>query len=214
MAIVVTEAVGVLGCNMSIIADPETMDAVLVDPGGDPDLIIDTIKTRGFRIIRILITHAHLDHILACNEVEKFTGAQIYYHPNDRKLWLTLPLQCRFLGITNAPYIKPPKNLLAHNDVIPFRNGRVLHTPGHTEGSVCFYFEEDKLLCSGDTLFAGGVGRTDLPGGSMEKLAYSIKNILLVLPEDTRVIPGHGEETTIGKEKNTNPIILEYLDKF
>lgn len=207
MAIVVSQAVGILGCNMSIIADPVSLEAVLVDPGGNPEDIINLIRTRGFKIIRILITHAHLDHILACNEIESFTKAQVFFHPNDRELWQSLPFQCMFLGIRNPPVIPVPRNFLAHNDTIPVRNGKVLHTPGHTEGSVCFYFEMDKLLCSGDTLFAGGIGRTDLPGGNTQKIISSLKNILMVLPDDTRVITGHGEETTIGKEKRTNPYI-------
>lgn len=207
MAIVVTKAVGVLGCNMSIIADPETLEAVLVDPGGDADDIIDIISTRGFKVKQIVITHAHLDHILACNELEKYTRAEIYYNPNDRQLWLSLKLQCFFVGIANPPHIKPPKNALAHGDSLQVRNGRVLHTPGHTQGSLCFYFEQDKLVCTGDTLFAGSIGRTDLPGGNTEQILASLRDVLLVLPEDTRVIPGHGEETTIGKEKRENPFV-------
>ena len=208
MAIVVTRPVGMLGCNMSIIADPSTLEAVLVDPGGDADDIIHLIRSHGFKIVQIIITHAHFDHILACNELEAFTKAPVYFNNEDRKLWLSLPLQCMFVGISNPPHIKPPKNLLNHNDTLAIRGGKVLHTPGHTQGSVCFYFENDKLLCSGDTLFAGSIGRTDLPGGSTEAIMKSIREIILILPDDTRVITGHGEETTIGRERTSNPFIL------
>ena len=207
MAIVVTRPVGMLGCNMSIIADPNSLEAVLVDPGGDPDDIIHIISTRGFKVVQIVITHAHFDHILACNELESFTKAPIYYNPGDRQLWLSLGLQCMFVGIPNASRIKPPTNTLAHGDDLKVRNGKVLHTPGHTQGSLCFYFEQDKLICTGDTLFAGSIGRTDLPGGNPAQILQSLKEIVMVLPEDTRVIPGHGEETTIGKEKIQNPYV-------
>ena len=206
-AIVITRPVGMLGCNMSIIADPKSKEAVLVDPGGDPDDIIAIITTQGFKIKQILITHAHFDHILACNELEKFTGAEVFYNPSDRQLWLSLPLQCMFVGISNPPRIKPPTNCLADGDLLQIRNGRVLHTPGHTQGSICFYFEQDKLLCTGDTLFAGSVGRTDLPGGNTQQLMASLRDKILVLPDDTRCITGHGEETTIGKEKRENPFL-------
>lgn len=207
MAIVVTRPVGMLGCNMSIIADPTTLEAVLVDPGGDPEDIIHLISTNQFKVVQIVITHAHFDHILACNEIESYTKAPVYFNNEDRSLWLSLSLQCMFVGIPNPPYIKPPKNHLKHGDSLAIRDGKVLHTPGHTKGSICFYFEQDKLLCSGDTLFAGGIGRTDLPGGSHEEIQRSLVNILMVLPEETRVIPGHGEETTIGQEKSNNPFI-------
>ena len=207
MALVITRPVGMLGCNMSIIADPHTKEAVLVDPGGDPDDIIQLITSNEVKIVQIIITHAHFDHILACNEIEAHTKAPIYFHNEDRKLWLTLSLQCTFIGIPNAPYIRPPKNIFNDGDNLPVRGGKVLHTPGHTKGSVCFYFQEDKLLISGDTLFAGGIGRTDLPGGSFDEIQNSLKTMIMVLPDDTRVIPGHGDETTIGRERRTNPFI-------
>ena len=112
-----------------------------------------------------------------------------------------------FVGIPNPPRIKPPKNTLAHGDTLQVRNGRVLHTPGHTQGSLCFYFEQDKVICTGDTLFAGSIGRTDLPGGNSQQILASLVEIVMILPEDTRVLPGHGEETTIGREKRENPFV-------
>ena len=209
MAIVITRPVGVLGCNMSIIADPETLEAVIIDPGGDAEEIIQIITTHGFNIKQILITHAHFDHILSCNEIEKFTGAPICYNPLDKQLWLSLSLQCMVMGIKSRPRIKLPNNILSHGDPIPVRNGKVIHTPGHTQGSSCFYFEEDKIVFTGDTLFAGSIGRTDHPGGNFDQIVNSIKNYIFTLPDDTIVVPGHGEETTIGKEKIENQFVSE-----
>ena len=209
MAIVDVLPVGPLLCNMVIIADPETREAVLVDPGGDPERIIERVTSTGVTVKQILITHAHLDHFLAAPEVAKHTGAPVYYHAEDRQLWLALPLQCMLLGVPQPGRpVPPPDNTFSDGDTVAVRGGRVLYTPGHTKGSVCFYFERDRLLCSGDTLFAGGIGRTDLPGGSHELILSSLKDKLLVLPDDTRVICGHGPETTIGVEKTTNPFLL------
>lgn len=208
MAIVETFPVGPLLCNMVIIADPSTLESILIDPGGDADQIIQLIVTRGFLIKQILITHAHLDHFLAVPEVSEHTKAPVFYHGDDRQLWLALPLQCMLLGVPQpSKNLPPPTNTLKHDDTLMIRNGRVIHTPGHTKGSVCFYFPDDQLLCSGDTLFAGGVGRTDLPGGSAEQLVQSIRGKLFELPEPTRVICGHGPETTIATERESNMFV-------
>ncbi|CAG9336303.1 unnamed protein product [Blepharisma stoltei] len=207
MAIVETLPVGPLQCNMVIIADPVTLEAVLIDPGGDADQIIQLIDSRGFKIKQIIITHGHVDHILAAPEIEKHTGAPVYYNANDRNLWLSISLQCLFLGVQAPKKCPPPKNNLEDGDILQVRNGRVIHTPGHTQGSLCFYFEADKLVCTGDTLFMSGVGRTDLPGGNMQQLMQSLHEKVMTLPDDTRVIPGHGPETTIGDEKSSNPFL-------
>ena len=208
MAIVEVLAVGPLGCNMVIIADPETMEAVLVDPGGDPERIISLINSKGYIVKQILITHAHLDHILATAEVKEHTSAPVFYHEGDRQLWLSLPLQCMFLGLPSPnKTLKPPENILQDGQELLVRGGRCLYTPGHTQGSCCFYFPNDSVLVSGDTLFCGSIGRTDLPGGSYEQIMESLRSKILNLPDDTRVITGHGEETTIGSEKAQNPFL-------
>lgn len=208
MALVFTRSVGPLGCNMVIIADPITRDALLVDPGGDAADIISIIETHSLKVVQILITHAHLDHILASDEMRKYTGAECWFHAADKKLWLSVPLQCMFMGVPQpSKPMKVPEHNLEDGDTLQVRNGVTLFTPGHTQGSLCFYFPDDKLVCTGDTLFAGSVGRTDLPGGNSNSLMASIRQKLLILPNDTRVLPGHGPETTIGNEKLSNPFL-------
>lgn len=193
---------------MVLVVDPVSLDAVLVDPGGDPEDIIQLLRETGAKVKQIVITHAHVDHILAAEQMRTHTGATVLYNEADRQLWLSLPLQCMFLGVP-APKTRVglPEGLLRDGDNLAVRGGTVLHTPGHTMGSTCFYFPQDGLLCSGDTLFREGVGRTDLPGGSPIQLMNSIKDKLLILPDSTRVITGHGEETTIGYERYNNPYL-------
>ena len=208
MALVRTMPVGPLGCNMVLIADPVTLDAVLVDPGGDSEDIIQLLRETGAKVKQIVITHAHVDHILAAEQMRIHTGATVMYNENDRQLWLSLPLQCVFLGVPQPKSrVGLPDAVLHDGDHLAVREGLVLHTPGHTMGSTCFYFPQDNLLCSGDTLFREGVGRTDLPGGSPLQLMNSIRDKLLVLPDATRVVTGHGEETTIGYERYNNPYL-------
>jgi glyoxylase-like metal-dependent hydrolase (beta-lactamase superfamily II) len=210
-----TAAVGPLKCNMVILGDPETKEAVLVDPGGDAEKILGAVKDLGVTITKILITHAHFDHFLAAGEVRKATGAPVCLHPADRVLWDFLPMQLRLLGMVlpreTVAEIGRPDQWLADKQLIGVLDGVCIHTPGHSEGSCCFYWKDSKLLLSGDTLFRGSVGRSDMLGGNADRLKDSILTKLYALPDDVTVITGHGEKTMIGREKRNNAHIRAQL---
>ena len=197
-----------LSCNCSILGDPETKQAVIVDPGGNPDRILQEVNALGMTVTMVLHTHAHFDHFLASGHIKKSTGAVLCLHPDDRQLWDLLEVQCQMFGV---PYIPapPPDQWLKDEGLITLGTveGRVVHTPGHTPGSLCFYFESDNVLLSGDTLFRGGIGRTDLWGGDPRAIERSIRERLYSLRETTQVVPGHGPETQIGHERQYNAFI-------
>jgi glyoxylase-like metal-dependent hydrolase (beta-lactamase superfamily II) len=204
-----TLVVGPVSCNCIVVACPDTGHAAIVDPGGDADEILAEVAAMGVTVKSLLHTHAHFDHILGTREVAAATGAEISLHANDRGLYENLHLQGRMFGFSAS---RPPEvsHWLAGGETIGIGSlsARVIHTPGHTPGSVGFFFEAPSpLLLAGDTLFADSVGRTDLPGGSYEDLGRSIRDGLYVLPGETRVIPGHGPETTIEHEREHNPFV-------
>jgi hydroxyacylglutathione hydrolase len=207
--------VGLLGCNCSIVADPETRQALVVDPGDQAPDILAALERLGVQAVRLVHTHAHFDHVLGTGAVAAATGAEVLLHADDRWLYDNVELQARSFGVPlplPAPLPPPPTRELRDDEVLPFgqREARVLHTPGHTPGSLCFFVErtgETPLLFAGDTLFRRSVGRTDLWGGSFEQLAASIRDRLFSLPDDTLVIPGHGATTTIGAERDGNPFV-------
>jgi glyoxylase-like metal-dependent hydrolase (beta-lactamase superfamily II) len=200
--------VGPLSANCFILGCEESREGVVVDPGGEPERIIAAIERLGLRIRYILNTHGHFDHVGGNAGLLAHTGATLLVHENDvRLLSLAETVAARY-GVTgeNSP---EPHSFLEDEMLLTFGNHRVrvLHTPGHTQGGICLYLEEEGILISGDTLFAEGVGRTDFPGGSHEQLIESIRTKLLTLPEETKVYPGHGPSTTIGREKRYNPYI-------
>lgn len=204
--------VGPLSCNCSIFADPVTKEGVVVDPGGDPELITQKIKSHNITIKYILITHAHFDHFLAADIIKKQTGAPVVLHKDDMQLWQMKDLQCNLFNIPNTlGPVSDPDRLLTADDEDIFVNGQLsakcLHTPGHTPGSTCFHFASKGIIFTGDTLFKGSVGRTDLWGGDKNLLMKSIKTKLQPLPDYTVVICGHGSKTTIGQEKKNNPFL-------
>jgi hydroxyacylglutathione hydrolase len=204
-----TLTVGPVSCNCSIVACEVTGEAAIVDPGGNPEKILDEVRVMGVTVKTLVHTHAHFDHILATADVAAATGAAIWLHGSDRALYENLPAQGRAFGFFAE---RPPgaTRWLGGGEILTIGqlSGQVLHTPGHTPGSVGFYFPTPTpVLLAGDTLFAESVGRTDLPGGSFEELAASIRGKLYTLPEKTRVIPGHGPETTIGWEREHNPFV-------
>jgi glyoxylase-like metal-dependent hydrolase (beta-lactamase superfamily II) len=204
-----TLTVGPVACNCNIVACPETGEAAIIDPGGHAERILAAVKELGVTVKYILHTHAHFDHILATGAVAAATGAEILLHRSDRALYDGLPSQGRMFGF-EAPRPPAPTQMLAGGERIAIGKlvAQVLHTPGHTPGSVGYYFgPEEAILFSGDTLFAESVGRTDFPGGSPDDLVASIRGKLYVLPEETRVIPGHGDETTIAHERVHNPFV-------
>jgi len=200
--------VGPLQCNMAIIADKTTKHAVLVDPGGDPEVILDLIKTMQVTIDQILVTHAHFDHCLAANRIKEATKAPICINKADEGLWSMLSVQCMMYGVQQpADSFPTPDQWLNDGDKLKILNGRCIHTPGHSPGSMCFYFSSENLLCSGDTLFKSTIGRTDLVGGDPEAIKKSIFQKLFTLPEITKVIPGHGKWTNIRDEKKDNLLV-------
>ena len=195
-----------LGCNCSILGDPETKQAVVVDPGGHADWILNEVSALGLTVTAVLHTHAHFDHFLASGEIKMATNAPLCLHSDDRKLWEMLEVQCRMFGVPFVP-APPPDHSLEDEEKIAAGSltGTVLHTPGHTPGSVCFYFEAHQLLLSGDTLFRGSIGRTDLWGGDLQAIQRSIRERIFSLHSTTQVVTGHGPETNIGFELENNP---------
>jgi glyoxylase-like metal-dependent hydrolase (beta-lactamase superfamily II) len=197
-----------LGCNCSIIGDPITKRAIVVDPGGAHERILKDVQDLGLTVVSILHTHAHFDHFLASGEMKKATNATLCLHPDDRKLWEMLEIQCRMFGVPYAPV--PLPDYWLHDEeklIVGGIEGVALHTPGHTPGSMCFHFPGEKLVLGGDTLFQGSIGRTDLWGGDFEAIERSIRERLYTLDEATRVITGHGPETQIGIERESNQFV-------
>jgi hydroxyacylglutathione hydrolase len=200
--------VGPLQCNCSIIGDEASHEAMVIDPGDDIDEIVTLLRENKLQVKQIVITHAHIDHVGGAMKLRALTGAPILLNQNDYALLKMLDVQATWLGMA-APGEVAIESSIADGDSLKTGNltANVIHTPGHTEGSVCLYFSAEKLLIAGDTLFARSVGRTDLPGGSFEKLMRSIHGRVLTLPDDTVVIPGHGAKTTIGEEREENPFL-------
>ena len=209
LLLVETFPVGPLGCNCAVIADPETKEAVVLDPGDEPDRILEALRRNGLRVVALLHTHAHFDHVGVTARMKKETGAPILLHEEDLPIYARLPEQGRLFGFHfEAP--EPVDRTLSDGDRIPCGGGflEVLHTPGHTPGSVCLRLSGGSpVLFSGDTLFRRSIGRTDLPGGSTPQILSSIETKLLTLPGDLAVLPGHGEPTTIAEESRLNPFL-------
>jgi hydroxyacylglutathione hydrolase len=200
--------VGPLQCNCSILGDETSLEAIVVDPGDDIPRILSVLDKHNLTVRQIVITHAHIDHIAGAHRLKRVTGAPILYNQNDLPLVEMMGIQAGWLGIP-TPEVPSPDDTLDDGKRIAIigLTGSILHTPGHTQGSVCLYLPDQSLLLAGDTLFAGSVGRTDLPGGNSRQLIASINNRLLTLPDDVTVIPGHGPKTTIAAEKETNPFL-------
>jgi len=207
--------VGALQCNCSILGDEASGEAIVVDPGDEIPRILALLQLHKLTVKQILITHAHIDHIAGAARLQALTGAPVLYNQNDLPLVKMMAVQAGWLGV-ETPEVRPPDDTLDEGKVIsigavsngsPALTGSILHTPGHTQGSICLYLPEQNLLLAGDTLFAGSVGRTDLPGGDGPMLLRSIHSKLLPLPDETVVLPGHGPKTTIGEERETNPVL-------
>jgi hydroxyacylglutathione hydrolase len=204
-----TLAVGLLGCNCTVLGDEESREAIVVDPGYDIPRILAVLAKHQLTVKQIVVTHAHIDHIASALDLKQITGAPILYSEADLPLVAMMDAQAEWLNIA-IPTVKPPDHSPKDGERVSVRgiDVTVLHTPGHTEGSLCLHVPAANLLLAGDTLFAGGVGRTDLPGGNTEKLLSSIRERLLPLPDATQVIPGHGPATTIARERATNPFLI------
>jgi glyoxylase-like metal-dependent hydrolase (beta-lactamase superfamily II) len=201
--------VGALQCNCTILGCGDTKQAIVVDPGGDPERILEVIRHYDLDVRALVHTHAHLDHIAATRDIKEATGATIRLHPGDRWLYDNFRMQAMMFG-WKVRDVLPVDAALAHDETVAFgkRAVQVIHTPGHTPGSVSFV--ADELLIAGDTLFRRSIGRTDLWGGDSAQILRSIRERLFALPPDTRVICGHGPDTTIGDEKRGNPFVGDH----
>jgi hydroxyacylglutathione hydrolase len=205
-----TFPVGVLRCNCIILGDETTSEAIVVDPGENVPEILTRLAARKLVLKQIIITHAHIDHVGGAVRLKRATGAPIFLNQHDLPQLAMMEVQAGWLGV-ETPEVAPP-DASAEDGVkvgLPNLSAEVLHTPGHTEGSICLYLEPQQLLIAGDTLFAGSIGRTDLPGGDGRKILRSIRDRLLTLPDQTTVIPGHGSNTTIAEERFSNPFLRD-----
>lgn len=201
-------AVGPLRCNCSILGDETSREAIVVDPGDDIPRILHLLQRHQLTVKQIVVTHAHIDHIAGAQSLKQLTGAPILYNKRDLAMVAIMDVQASWLGI-DTPEVSAPDDSLEDGDVIIINglSGTVIFTPGHTPGSLCLHLPGQNLLLAGDTLFAGSIGRTDLPGGDTAMLLASIRDRLLPLPDSTRVVPGHGGDTTIGTERQANPFL-------
>jgi hydroxyacylglutathione hydrolase len=210
MLLIETFPVGLLQCNCSVIACEHTKEAIIIDPGGDADKIMEVVRHYDLKVTHLLHTHAHFDHIGASRTIKEKTGAPIYLHPGDETMYYQIKMQASLFGLS-AEDPSPIDHFLSHQQSLSFGQEKTLtfHTPGHSPGSCCFHLEtpDQKFLFSGDTLFKKSIGRTDLWGGSLPTILHSIKTTLFTLPEEVVVIPGHGPETSIGAEKAKNPFV-------
>jgi len=213
----ITLPVGMLQCNCTIIGDPLTLEALVIDPGDEVSRITDLLTRHNLTVKAIVSTHAHIDHVGGLSKLHRLTGAPVLMHQEDLPLYQAMEMQAAFLGVP-APELTSIDNLLKEGDTLRWGayQARIIHTPGHTPGSVCLYVPQEAgavtlvapQLFAGDTLFAGSIGRTDLWGGSMPQIMNSLRGKLLQLPDSTVVYPGHGPATTIGAERHSNPFLI------
>jgi glyoxylase-like metal-dependent hydrolase (beta-lactamase superfamily II) len=202
-----TLPVGPLQCNCSILGDPDSGEAVVIDPGDEPERILEALASLRLKPVALLHTHAHFDHIGGTRGVRESTGAAIRLHAADFPLYEALPRQAEIFGLRAAAPL-PPDQPVRDEEEIGFGPWTItaIHTPGHTPGSTCFRLEGDPgVLFSGDTLFRRSIGRTDLWGGDTESILQSIRQRLFRLPDELPVVCGHGPGTTIREEKRLNP---------
>ncbi|MGB9335431.1 MAG: MBL fold metallo-hydrolase [Candidatus Acidiferrales bacterium] len=225
--------VGMLRCNCSILGDPETREAIVVDPGDEVERIVEILNRHKLKVLAIVSTHTHIDHVGGLAALHRITGAPVFMHESDLDLYRKLDMQAKWLRVP-TPEVTDVDQFLREGDAVRWGGyeARVMHTPGHTPGSLCLYIPErelatprdaagragssraaagnggeDSRLIAGDTLFAGSIGRTDLWGGSFPEIMKSLHTKLMALPDETLVLPGHGEATTIGEERQNNPFL-------
>ncbi len=203
-----TFPVGLLQCNCTILGDEVSREAIVVDPGFEVPHILALLAKHQLTVKQIIVTHAHIDHIASALTLKQVTGAPIVYNQADLPLVAMMEMQAGWIGVA-TPEVRPPDHSPEDDEVVAINGiaARILHTPGHTEGSLSVYVPKAGLLLAGDTLFAGSVGRTDLPGGNHGVMMASIRERLLPLPDATVVVAGHGRATTIGEEKRSNPFL-------
>ena len=202
--------VGPLQCNCSVIGDDVSHEAIVIDPGDDIEDVLAVVRKHKLQVKQIVITHAHIDHVGGAMKLRAATGAPVLLNQNDYELLKMLDVQAAWIGMAPPDKVEIDQNV-GQADTVKVGSlvADVIHTPGHTEGSVCLYFPVENKLIAGDTLFAGSIGRTDLPGGSMQKILRSLHDKVLALPDETIVVPGHGPLTTIGEERENNPFFTK-----
>jgi hydroxyacylglutathione hydrolase len=198
---------GIFAENCFLVVDEVAGECAIVDPGEEAGLILHKVQETGTKPVAIWLTHAHLDHVLGVTRIAAETGAPVWLHPADRPLYDAVPDQAGWFGLAPPGRLPAPDHALAHGQQLQVGALRfeVRHAPGHSPGSVCLV--GPGVAFTGDVLFAGSIGRTDLPGGDFETLIASIERELLPLPDDTILYSGHGPETTIGRERHTNPFL-------
>lgn len=195
--------------NGYVVSCEATGQCVIVDPGAAAPDMVAAIKAGTGEVAAVLLTHAHLDHVEGLGVVRDYTDAPVYLHPADRLMFDNLPTQAAMLGLS-SPQLDPPGREFEDDGLFGFGESvfKVIHTPGHSPGHVILYAEEDGLALVGDLIFAGSVGRTDLPGGDYQALFRSIREHVLTLPGETRLFAGHGPETTVEHERTSNPFLV------
>ena len=200
--------VGMLQCNCSIFGDEQSRDAVVIDPGDEIDSILAILAKHQLRVKAIVITHAHIDHIGGAQKLKGATGAPVYMNAKDQPLSEHLDTQAAWLGMATPERTEIDVNARESEKIaLGPAEFHVLETPGHTQGSISLWIPAENKLIAGDTLFLDSIGRTDLPGGDYEQILRSIRDKLLPLDDATKVIPGHGPNTTIGRERARNPFL-------
>lgn len=200
--------VGMLRCNCSIFGDEQSHHAIVIDPGDNIDEILIALARHSLTVKAIVITHAHIDHIGGAAKLKAVTGAPVYMNQSDQALYDQLDVQAGWLGM-EAPERTEIDAQARDGDslVLAGAEFHILHTPGHTQGSISLWIPSENKVIAGDTLFRDSIGRTDLPGGDGRQILRSIRDKLLTLPEEATVVPGHGPNTTVGREKDRNPFL-------
>lgn len=202
---------GQLQCNCSIFGDEQSREGIVVDPGDEISKITAILEQHQLKLKAIVVTHGHIDHVAGAAKLKALTGAPIYLNEKDFEQLDALPIQAKWLGVATPQ--RPEVDMCAVEGTVLKLGGadfNIMHTPGHTQGSLCIWIPQENKLVSGDTLFRETIGRTDLPGGDGRKILSSIRTKLFDLPEDAVVIPGHGQTTTIGHEKEFNPFFQNF----
>lgn len=202
--------VGILRCNCSIFGDEQSREAIVIDPGAEIGKITQRLAHHGLKVKAIVVTHAHIDHVAGAAKLRRETNAPVYMNAADHELLAALDVQAKWIGLSASPERTEVDSPAVDGTTLQLgpADFQVMHTPGHTQGSLCILIPQEQKLIAGDTLFQGSVGRTDLPGGNTDQLLSSIKTKLLPLADETMVVPGHGANTTIGIERETNPFLV------